>query len=80
MRGAANQGPVPLAPGDQCGGHERQPTGEHHLPCQTFLVRPSAPVPARARSEQVHEAEVPLVSRPGGAVTGLPRGAGCLDG
>lgn len=69
VRGAASQGPATVATGDQCRGHDcRRPTWKHHLPCQTLPVQSGAPVPARARSGQVPEAEVPLVPRPGGAV------------
>lgn len=71
VRCAASEGPAPMAPRDQCRGHmRRRPAWEHHLPCQTFPVQPGAPVPAGTRGGQVHEAEVPLMPRPGGAVTG----------
>lgn len=74
VRCAASQGPASVAPGDKCRGHEwRRPAWKHHLPCQTLPVQPGAPVPARAWSGQVPEAEVPLVPWLGGAVISVAR-------
>lgn len=70
VRRAARQGSAPLGSGVLCRGLIRwRPTREHHLPCQTLPVQSGAALPARARGGQVHEAEVPLVPRPRGAVT-----------